>query len=90
MIFHVQFSKIIKKCKQTCLNPMLTRNMQFLLTAFKGPAVNSVDQNSYRDNIFLTAMLRSCLWWCSIMNVTTPGTCLQEEDTLSCVCFVAE
>lgn len=91
MIFHVPFRKIIDKSTQTCLYPVLTRNMQFLLTAFKGPAVNSVKQNSYRDNIFLTVMLRSHLCWCFMMNVlTTPGTCLQEEDTLSCVCFAAE
>lgn len=91
MIFHVPFSKIINKSTQTCLYPVLARNLQFLLTAFKGPAVNSVKQNSYRENIFLTAMSRIHLWWCFRMNVlTTPGTCLQEEDTLSYVCFAAE
>lgn len=70
---------------------ILARNMQFLLTVFKGLAVGSVKQNSYRENVFLTAILRNHLWWCFMMNVlTAPGTCLQEEDTLSCVCFASE
>lgn len=91
MIFHVPLSKMINKAPWSCLYPVLTRNMQFLLTAFKGPAVNSVKQNSCKDNIFLMVMLRSHVQWHFMTNVlTTQGTCLQEEDTPSCVCFIAE
>lgn len=91
MIFHVPLKKIISKATRRCLYSVLTRNMQFLLTAFKGPAVNSVKRNSCRDNIFLKVMLRSHMQWHFMTNVlTTQGTCLQEEDTPSCVCFIAE
>ena len=58
MIFHVPLSKMINKATRSCRSPVLTRNMQFLLTAFKGPAVNSVKWNSCRDNIFPMVMLR--------------------------------
>lgn len=44
-IFHVPLSEKINRATWSCLYPVLTRNMQFLLTAFKGPAVNSVKWN---------------------------------------------
>lgn len=91
VIFHMPLSKIINKATLSCLYPVLTRNMQFLWIAFKGPAVNSVKQNGCSDKIFLTVMLRSHVRWHFMMNVlTTQGTCLQEENTPSCICFVAK
>lgn len=90
-IFHVPLSKMINKATRSSLYPVLTRNMQFLLTAFKGPAVNSAKRNGCRDNIFLKVMLRSHVRWRFMTNMLTmQGTCLQEEDTPNCGCFIAE
>lgn len=80
MIFHVSLNKMISKATRCCLYSVLTRNMLFLLAAFKGPAVNSVKRNSCRD-IFLKVMLRSHMRQRFMTNMlTTQGTCLQEED----------
>lgn len=90
MIFHVLLGNMIKKATWSSLYPALT-NTQFLLTAPKGPSVNSVMPNGCRGTIFLLVMLGSCVWWCSMTNMlTTQMTCLQEEDTPSSVCFIAE